>query len=90
MTEPLTDAGASTVAPDRYAASGGALVLRLKGNSITDIGFISHPGSINYGGYPMPIRRSLVIDDTLWTVSSGGLMANDSRTLARLAWIPLA
>jgi len=82
--------GSGIAAPDRYAATSGALVLHVSGNSISEIGFITHPGTINNGGYAMPIRRSLTIESTLWTVSGGGLMASDSRTLARLAWIPLA
>ncbi len=61
----------SGIAPSReFAPASGALVLRLGGSSITELGFISHPGSINNGGYPMPIRRSLIIDTTLWTVSA--------------------
>jgi uncharacterized secreted protein with C-terminal beta-propeller domain len=91
--EPNGGPGSSSpgiVAPDRYPPSSGALVLRVSGDRVTEVGFISHPGSINYGGYPTAIRRSLVIDSTLWTVSAVGLMASDSDTLARLAWIPLA
>jgi Beta propeller domain len=66
----------------------GALVLRVQGTSIEGVGFIEHPGSAANGGYPSQIRRSLIIDQTLWTVSDGGLMANDSRSLARVGWIP--
>jgi Beta propeller domain len=81
----------SGIAPSReFVPASGALVLRLGGSSIAELGFISHPGTVNNGGYPMPIRRSLIIDTTLWTVSAGGLMASDSRSLARLTWIPLA
>jgi hypothetical protein len=68
----------------------GALVLRLNGDSIAEVGFVSHPASVNNSWYSSPIRRSLIIDTTLWTVSGSGLMASDSRTLARLAWIPTA
>ncbi len=60
-------ATSSRVAP----SNSGALVLRLSGNAITEVGFVSHPGTVNNGGYPLPIRRSLLIDTTLWTVSGG-------------------
>ena len=73
-----------------YQPASGALVLRVDGDRIVEVGFLTHPDSVNNGGYPMPIRRSLIIDTTLWTVSAGGLMATDASTLTRLAWIPLS
>jgi hypothetical protein len=39
--------------------------------------------------YNSQIRRSLVINQTLWTLSDAGLMASDLGSLARVAWIPL-
>ncbi|NUU26188.1 MAG: hypothetical protein HOV68_32505, partial [Streptomycetaceae bacterium] len=70
----------STVAP--YAPpSTQALVLRLQNGSFTEVGRITHP---DFG----QIRRSLVIGDTLWTVSSEGAMVNDLRTLTQRAWVP--
>ena len=88
--EPNGGPGSGVAKSREFAPASGALVLRVSGNTITELGFISHPGTVNNGGYPMAIRRSLIIDTTLWTVSAGGLMASDSRTLARLTWIPLA
>src|SRR5258706_11543316 len=64
----------------RFAPVQGALVLRVSGSAIGEVGFINHP---SYS----PIRRSLVIDSTLWTVSDAGLLASDKSSLARLAWI---
>ncbi len=71
-------------------ATSGALVLRIDGDNIVEVGFVTHP---DYGYYTQ-IRRSLVTtsggsDTTLWTVSDGGLLATDATTLASLAWIPL-
>jgi hypothetical protein len=34
------------------------------------------------------IQRSLIIGDTLWTLSQAGLKANDLSTLAPEAWVP--
>jgi hypothetical protein len=67
----------------------GALVLKVTGTTITEVGFITHPGDGTGGySYPPQIQRSLVIDRTLWTVSTGGLLATDMTTLVRQAWIP--
>jgi hypothetical protein len=71
--------GASSTS--RFAPMQGALVLRVGSAGITEVGFLSHP---SYSA----IRRSLIIDSTLWTVSDGGLLASDKNSLARLAWIP--
>jgi hypothetical protein len=65
-------------------------VLRVTGDQIVEVGLITHPAAEDW--YSEPIRRSLITTaggTTLWTVSSGGLLASDPDTLARLAWIPL-
>lgn len=67
----------------RIAPTQGALVLRVGPTGITEVGFVSHPAY-------SPIRRSLIIDSTLWTVSDAGLLASDRNSLARLAWIPFS
>jgi uncharacterized secreted protein with C-terminal beta-propeller domain len=69
-------------ATTRGTANQGALVLRVTANGISEVGFVSHSNGM--------IRRSLVIDSTLWTVSDAGLLASDRNSLARLAWIPFA
>jgi hypothetical protein len=76
--------------PDK-AVFGGALALRLDGDSLTKLGFISHPaaGITAYQRDPS-IRRSLVIGDTLWTISSAGAMATDIHALADQEWVPFA
>jgi Beta propeller domain len=67
----------------------GALVLRIDSGTITQAGFIRQPASS--GGYGDPaIERSLVIGNTLWTVSSAGLLASDLSTLRQQSWIPFA
>jgi uncharacterized secreted protein with C-terminal beta-propeller domain len=66
------------------AGTAGALALRITDGSITELGLIEHPGAATY---ERTIRRSLVIDGTLWTVSAQGLLANDAQSAARLAWV---
>ena len=62
-----------------------ALVLRIAGTRIVRTGFISQPGS---DPYTSPIERSLVIGQTLWTVSAAGLLASDLTSLREQAWLP--
>jgi Beta propeller domain len=76
--------GLATVAPEV-----GALVLRVVGQAIREVGFIQQPASSVNPEVGPQIRRSLVIDQTLWTVSDRGLMASDLNSLALVAWIPL-
>jgi uncharacterized secreted protein with C-terminal beta-propeller domain len=64
----------------------GALALKVSGNSITELGYLTQPAADN--GYPPVIRRSVFIDGTLWTVSPTGLMASDAGTVAQQAWVP--
>jgi uncharacterized secreted protein with C-terminal beta-propeller domain len=61
----------------------GVLVLRISGGSIERLGFLSQP-------VPEQIQRSLVIGQTLWTVSNQGLMGWDITTLEPTAWVALA
>jgi hypothetical protein len=80
---PPNVSGAPIVPPG--AAESGVLLLRMEDASITEVGFLSQPSN---NGYPPSIERSLVIGQTLWTVSYAGLMATDLTTLARVAWVP--
>jgi hypothetical protein len=63
-------------------------VLRIGDPGITEAGYITQPGT-GPAGYA-PIERSLVIGQTLWTVSAAGAMASDLTTLRRQAWVPFA
>jgi hypothetical protein len=67
----------------------GALVLRLSGNSFTEVGMVSHLGD-PYRYPDTSVRRALVIGDELWTVSGSGVMVNDIERLAQRAWIPFS
>src|SRR5215472_15407103 len=70
----------------------GALVLRIDDSSITDMGFITQPDTASTTGYTAysPIERSLIIGQTLWTISTAGAMARDLATLRAQAWVPFA
>jgi hypothetical protein len=65
----------------------GALVLRISDSGITEAAYLSQPESGSAYGSAQ-IERSLVIGQTLWTVSATGAMANDLTTLRQMAWIP--
>ncbi|WP_187365801.1 beta-propeller domain-containing protein [Trebonia kvetii] len=71
-----------------HVPQSGALVLRVSGASLTRAGFISPPQSSGYDG--SPIERSLVIGQTLWTISPGGVLASDLTSLRQQAWLPFS
>ncbi|MGH3864082.1 beta-propeller domain-containing protein [Actinokineospora sp.] len=75
---PLNEAG-----PDHRPA---AVVLRLQGDSLTEAARLTHPRGSEYG--EVQIRRSLVVGDTLWTVSGSGMLATDTGALTQIAWVP--
>ncbi|MGH8776831.1 MAG: beta-propeller domain-containing protein [Jiangellaceae bacterium] len=86
------DADSSLDQSQRLAMAGGALVLRLDGDALTEVGVLSHvesPGDVDWS-YDPSIRRSLVIGDTLWTVSGSGALASDLDDLDEQAWVPFA
>jgi hypothetical protein len=94
MTGPIAGApvtpGGVAQSPDGLQS--GALVLRIDDSGITETEFITQPDTANPTGYPgySPIERSLVIGQTLWTISAAGAMASDLTTLRRQAWVPFA
>jgi hypothetical protein len=77
-------------APD--APQSGALVLRVDDSGITKTGFITQPDTANTTGDPgySPIERSLIIGQTLWTISAAGAMASDLITLRQQGWVHFA
>jgi hypothetical protein len=62
----------------------GALVLTVADNGIRKTGVVSHDQEGS--GWWMPIRRTLIIDGNLVTVSDGGVMVSDGDTLETLDW----
>lgn len=68
---------------DRRGDVVGALVLTVTENGITERGTVSH-GDWSWAG--MPIRRAMLIEGDLVTVSEAGVMVSDVRSLERLSW----
>ena len=62
---------------------GTALVLTVSDHGIAELGEVVHPGE----DYRSMIQRSLVIGDSLWTVSAAGMRVNDAETLETQAWL---
>jgi hypothetical protein len=98
MVVPLQATGMATeaptppdgAAPSPGAPRSGALVLRIDDSGISETGFITQPDTANTTGYPgySPIERSLIIGQTLWTISTAGARASDLTTLRQQAWVP--
>ncbi|MBB5113899.1 beta-propeller domain-containing protein [Micromonospora echinospora] len=92
MVIPVRQPGVDTDRPDgtKRPPSGGVLALRLGDKGFTVAGAVDHPGSVADGGEWVAIRRSLMIDGVLWTVSEAGLKATALSGMTTLAWVPLA
>ena len=63
----------------------GALVLTVTDDGIREKGTISH--TEHHGDWWAPIRRSMLIDGWLVTVSDMGIMLTDADTLEALDWV---
>ncbi|MFI7214227.1 beta-propeller domain-containing protein [Micromonospora maritima] len=72
----------------RSRPSNGVLALRVTDSGFTVVGTVEHPTSLRDGGEWTPIRRSLVVDGVLWTVSDAGLKATALAGMTPLAWVP--
>ncbi|MDT4990498.1 MAG: inhibitor of cysteine peptidase, partial [Actinoplanes sp.] len=61
-----------------------AMALRVTGTGLTEVGAIKQPV---VGGAAPTVRRTLVVGDTLWTMSDYGLQASNLSTLDAQAWL---
>ena len=66
----------------------GAVVIAVGGESLTEIARLTHPrGDDPYVGWNSQILRSLVIGNSLYTVSNEGLLESDWRSFDETAWL---
>ena len=72
-------------APEQVSFEAGALGLRVTRDGIGEAGRVTHPNDPQFGP---GVRRSLVVGDTLLTLSDGGLKASGLDDLTERAWIP--
>jgi hypothetical protein len=79
---PVTEAGGGAPGPGPSPRTG-ALVLRRHDGTLERVGLLRQPGVGE-------IRRSLVVGDTLWTVSETGAQAVAAGDLAARAWVPFS
>ncbi|MFI0450458.1 beta-propeller domain-containing protein [Actinomadura sp. 6N118] len=78
--------GLTVIPVSRHTTGGGeALVLKVGAQGIDKAGTVRHPDT----GYEVPvqIQRSLVVGDTLWTISSEGARATSVTTLDDQGWL---
>ena len=54
---------------------------------IAEAGRVTHDGRPGSSGSASPIRRSFVVGDVLYTLSTGGILANDLGSLAERSWL---
>ncbi|MFE9689608.1 beta-propeller domain-containing protein [Micromonospora sp. NPDC005806] len=67
-----------------------ALALRVDDGGFTEVGTVDHTLGTRRSGELAPIRRSLVVDGVLWTVSDAGLKATSLSTMQTLGWLRTA
>lgn len=76
--------GPSWSVADEGGNPGGALLLRVDDTGLTKVGVVAHDGPDMYSS---TINRSLIIGETLWTLSYTGLKATGMDGRSELAWI---
>ncbi|MFI0409560.1 beta-propeller domain-containing protein [Actinomadura sp. 3N508] len=63
---------------------GEAIVLKVEGDKLRRLGTVTHPEDDGYG---RSILRSLIVGDTLWTISDAGARATGIADLKERAWL---
>lgn len=67
--------------------TGKLLVLRVHGAQLSTVGVLANPATSSADG---TIQRALIVDGTLWTLSSSGVQVSGQESLDRQAWIPFS
>ncbi|MGH8793012.1 MAG: beta-propeller domain-containing protein, partial [Stackebrandtia sp.] len=70
-----------------YEGDGGVLLLTVGDDTIEETGTLSHDAE---AGAWTSISRSMIVGDTLWTMSEAGLLAADLDDLDDTEWLPFA
>ena len=84
LVVPITEYGTAATGP-----ANAAMAMRVTDKGIAKLGMVNQPpGDGPERGYQPGIRRSLVIGDTLWTMSEYGLLASNLTTLSQVGWVP--
>jgi hypothetical protein len=63
-------------------------VLKVRNKTLSRQATIRHPVAGGEDGWSSPIRRSLVINGELVTVSRSGVKVNNLNTVKPLGWVP--
>lgn len=84
---PMESYGAVSSNKQTVEQRSAAVGYRVDGNSLREIGRASHSNHVDPNSGFASIQRSLVIDDTLFTLSAGGLMSSDINTFAERGWV---
>ncbi len=68
----------------------GAVVLEIGDDGrMHEVGEITHPGGEKAGDWQAQIRRSLISDGAIYTISDAGVMKSDPNSLEQIAWLDL-
>jgi uncharacterized secreted protein with C-terminal beta-propeller domain len=86
VAEPVSPDGQQT-APDKVVPTSYLYSFRVSNGSLTKVGRLTHAEhSQQYAGQ---ITRSVVVGDTVFSISGAGIAASDLETLAERAWLAL-
>jgi hypothetical protein len=77
------------IAGDRKPPTQGALALRVTEQGFTPLGLVEHADATSPEQSGM-IRRSLVVNGVLWTVSDAGMKATQLSTMGTVGWLKLS
>ncbi len=77
----------ATRVPEYLGFVTGAVGMRVTRDGINEAGRVTHPNDPQFVG---GVRRSLVVGETLFTLSDGGIKASAIDDLSEQAWLPFA
>ncbi|MER7892150.1 beta-propeller domain-containing protein [Micromonospora sp. NPDC094482] len=87
---PVSEPGAVDGPGSPALPSNVALAVRVEDGGFTEVGTVDHALGTGRPEDLAPIRRSLVVDGVLWTVSGAGLKATSLSTMKTLGWLRTA